>query len=1039
VENSSFNFVKYLNAYNGGGVAIGDINNDGLDDIYFSSNQNDNHLYLNKGSLEFENITDKSGTKSATGWTTGVSLVDINADGLLDIYVCKSGSLDNHELRRNELLINKGDLTFENQAKKYGLDAFGYSIQSYFFDYDNDGDLDMYLVNHRSDFVNTSEMWKDIKKNPIVPEFTDRFYRNDGNKFTDVTSQSGITNKAWGLSASVSDFNNDGWMDIYVCNDFILPDHLWINDKKGGFKDSILTKFDHITWNSMGSDVADINNDGMLDLMVLDMASQDHARSKENMPRMNSEQYKGMIKHNYHNPYMFNQLHLNRGNGHFAEIGQLAGVSKTDWSWAPLIQDFDNDGYKDIFVTNGVKIDMSNNDWKKKVDQMVATKTLTMSNIVNNAPGEKIQNYLFRNNQKLQFENKSNDWGFDQKINSSGCAYADLDNDGDMDLVVNNLEDVASVFENKSSNNFCKIKLKGSKENPFGIGATIILESALGKQQYQQFLSRGYQSSVSPQIVMGLGTDEQIKSITVIWPDNKTETITNQPVNKTLTFDYSKAKNEKYQNQITDTSISEVDASKYGLQLLHRDNPYDDFIAEILLPYKLSTQGPMISRGDVNGDGLDDIYIGGAAGYSGSLLIQNSNGKFENGILNAFNGDASYEDIKSLFFDVDKDGDLDLYVVSGGNELRKNPASYQDRLYINVGDGVFKKATNALPPNTNSGSVVCASDFDGDGDLDLFVGGRIVPGKYPVPVSSTLLENKGNKFVDISSTKASGLIDLGLVTDAVFSDYDNDGDKDLMVVGEWMGLNIFINENGTFRKEDLKETTGTGWWYSITAADLDNDGDDDYILGNLGLNNKFGANKEKPFHVFCDDFDESGNLDIVLSKDYNGKLVPLRGKECSSQQMPFISEKFPTFSSFAHADLSDIYGDMEGALHYEANNFESIVLMNTPNGFEAKSLPIEAQFGPTLKTVVKDINGDGTLDILGGGSIYNAEIETVRFDGSKGYVLLGKGNGEFEYVYDKDFIQQGDVKDFVDLKINGKEHLLVMKNSGYSQLFQLQE
>lgn len=1038
-ETLEFNFVNYLNIYNGGGVAIGDINNDGLQDIYFTSNQQSNKLYLNKGDMVFDDITSQSGTSDSKGWTTGVTMVDINGDGLLDIYVCKSASMNNPELRKNKLFINQGDNQFAEQAAQYGLDDASFSNQAYFFDYDNDNDLDMYLVNHRTDWQNTVIMSAEVQRN-IIYEFSDKLYRNDGGRFTDVTAAAGLINKTWGHAAAINDFNEDGYLDIFVSNDFLEPDHLYINNGKGGFTDEIRNYFDHISYYSMGSDVADINNDGLNDLMVLDMVPDDHVRSKRNMPGMSSEQFHTMVRVGYHHQYMVNILQLNHGGGRYSEISNLAGVSNTDWSWAPVFADFDNDGLKDLFITNGIKRDMTDNDYKNKLNELNATGRMSLEDVFAIAPGTKIRNYAYKNNGDGSFEDVSKSWGLDENLNSNGVAYGDLDNDGDLDLVVNNLEDFASVYENKSTNNSISVKLKGPEGNALGLGSKILVEHNGTTQLYEQFTNRGILSSVSPYPVIGIGDSPMVESVNIIWPDGKSQTFRDVKANRTLEVDYTDSTNEQIVFNRPAPIARSINPAEVNLsEVMHTENEYDDFETEILLPHKLSTLGPKMSQADINGDGLTDFYFGGARNQPGKIAMQNKDGSFTIKSGSVFESHKSFEDIGSLFFDADGDEDMDLYVVSGSNERDIPQSGFQDRLYLNDGNGNFIDASSRLPKITQSGSVVRAADIDQDGDQDLFVGGRVIPGKYPLPADSYLLENQNGRFVDITDDRAADLRKLGLVTDARFSDYNNDGDLDLIVVGEWMPMTIFDNTESGFLKNTYSDISGIGWWYSVTAADLDGDGDDDYILGNLGLNNKFGARKEKPFHVFCNDFDGTGNLDIVLSKESKGKLLPVRGRECSSQQMPFIADKFPTYNDFATADLQKIYGEekLDEALHYQATNFESAILINDNGKFLYKKMPTEAQYGPSQATIVTDINNDGHVDIIGAGSIFNAEVETIRYDGLKGYILLGDGKGNFNARQNSGFITKGNVKDLAMYDYNNKKRILVAVNNGPVELFEI--
>ena len=1034
-ESIHFNFIKYAYIYNGGGVAIGDINNDGLKDLYFSSNQSTNKLYLNKGNFKFEDITAKAGVSDNKGWTNGVSMIDINNDGLLDIYVCKSASINNPELQRNKLYINQGNNSFKELARNYGLDDMAYSTQAYFLDYDKDGDNDMYLVNHRVDFenniiINTNNSSKTSSLT------TDKLYRNDGNKFTDITQEAGLLNNTWGLSASISDFNEDGWLDIYVCNDFIHGDQLWINNQKGGFENKILDIMDHTSFFSMGSDVADFNNDRKNDLIVLDMVSEDHVANKKNMAAMSTTQFHQLVALGHHHQYMSNMLQMNRGNGVFSDIALSAGVANTDWSWAPLIADFDNDGMKDIFVTNGIKRDMTDNDYKIALDKRAAQGKLTLDDLFALIPSRKIKNYVYQNSGKGAFNKKTDDWGLTQYLNSNGAAYADLDNDGDLDLVTNNLDDYASIYENNSSNNFIKVKLEGPSTNPLGIGAKVSLKSNLGVQYNEYFLNRGFLSSVGEDIIFGINDNEDAGSLTVEWFDGRANVLQNVKLNSTITVKYADA---SIQNLSTDTTKSLLNEQVSPIiNFTHEENEYDDFQNEILLPHKYSTLGPVIAKADINGDNLEDIFVGGAKGQACALFIQTKDGAFQKKNISVFNSIKASETTGAAFFDSDNDGDKDLYIVNGGNERDANEKYYRDRFFVNDGKGNFI-ASNKIPNTQTSGKAIAHADYDNDGDIDLFIGGRVKPGQYPLPAASTLLENNNGQFKDITES-IPDMKELGLVTDAVFTDYDNDNDLDLLVVGEWMALTIFVNEGNKFSKKTLDDITGVGWWYSINASDLDKDGDMDFILGNLGLNNKFGAKKDKPFHVFCNDFDDSGNLDIVLSKENKGKFLPVRGRECSSQQMPFIKEKFPTFKSFAEADLNTIYGGdkLSDALHYTANNFNSLILINDGQGqFKAENLPFEAQIGPTLSTEIIDLNGDGHLDIVGAGNIYNSEVETLRYDASKGYVLLGNGKGQFEFSENSGFLLDGNVKDLEVIQIGNTTNILAAKNNGPIKIFKL--
>lgn len=1039
-ENKEFNYLRYSYMYNGGGVAVGDINNDGLTDLYLTANQGSNKLFLNKGDFAFEDITKKAGVAGDTGWSTGVSMIDINADGWLDIYVCKSGLMPEEE-RRNQLYINNGDNTFTESAAEWGLDDPAYSTMAYFFDSDGDGDLDLYLVNHRIDFMDNINV--DIEKQgQIDPATSDKLYRNEGDHFVDITQQAGMENKAWGLSASVSDFNNDGLPDIYVCNDFREPDHLYLNNGDGTFRDGILDHFGHISFYSMGSDMADINHDGYPDLMVLDMVSQDHVRSKRMMASMSPENFEKMVDIGYHHQYMFNMLHLNRDNGDFSNIAHLAGVAKTDWSWAPLFADFDNDGHTDLFVTNGIRRDVTDVDYKQYIERRFKTgQPMSFDEVMKNWPAAKVANYAYRNNAQLQFDDVSKIWGFGEAVNSNGVAYADLNNDGALDLVVNNIDAEAHVYRNHSTANHVRIALKGSSENPNGIGAKVMVTTHEFSQTKEQYLSRGFQSSVDPVLHFGLGESKTIQELTVVWPDGKFETQYNLPANQLIEADYSNAA-DQFPEKAKSPAFLAVDPQSLGIDFVHRENDFNDFEKEILLPHKQSTLGPGMAVGDLNGDGRDDIFIGNAHGAAAATFLQTSDGKFIQKNQALWKREAQHEDTGALMYDANGDGYTDLYVVSGGNEFSPDDPLLQDRLYLNDGNGNLTLAPDALPKMLSSGQCVIAEDIDGDGDLDLFVGGRLLPGIYPFPARSYVLRNNNGRFEDVTDAVAPEIKNIGMVTDACFADYDGDGHKDLVVVGEWTPIMFFRKDGAqyTFDRNTSGLEQSNAWWYSISAADMDQDGDIDFVVGNLGLNNKFQPTPDKPLHVFCNDFDQNGTYDIVLSKEKNGTLLPVRGRECSSDQMPFIAQKFPTFKAFAEADLAGIYGpeSLSNALHYMAFDFASIYLENLGNGqFKRHALPPLAQFSPLLDTELMDVNGDGHLDIVGIGNKYNAETETARYDACRGFVLIGNGQGNFEENFQSGFYNFGNAKELETVHIGNALHFVISNNNDNLEWIQL--
>lgn len=991
-ETLYFNFLNYSYIYNGGGVAVGDINNDGLEDIYFSSNQGTNALYLNKGDFIFEDITAKAGVTDTDGWSTGVSVIDINADGWLDIYVCKSGSLQDDTKRKNKLYINQKDGTFLEQASQYGLASTAFSTQAYYLDFDKDGDIDIYLVNHRPDFNNNVTIDPKIQTD-YHPNSTDQLFENKDGKYIDTTQKAGVLNKAWGLSASIGDFNNDNWPDIYVANDFLEPDFLYINNQDGTFTNTILNTLDHISANSMGSDYADINNDLKPDLIVLDMAAEDHKRSKENMATMSTENFNLLVDAGYHHQYMSNMLQLNLGNGVYSEIGQLAEIAKTDWSWAPVLADFNNDGYNDLFVTNGILHDLSNQDFRNRMKtNIVNRKKVTLEEAIHMMPSAKLNNKMFVNNKDLTFAPVTEQWGLEQKVNSNGVAYADFDNDGDLDLVLNNQMDTASIYKNNQEDtNYISIKLLGGDKNPDAIGANVKVYTKDTQQSRDLYTVRGFQSSVTQRLHFGLGNITTIDSILVEWPQGKSTTLKDIESNQLLTIH----EKESNLNVKTDKKEKEIalliDAAKFGIDYKNNEQEFEDYNLQLLLPQKQSEKGKALVVGDVNNDGKDDFFVGNAKGAPSALYIQNNDGSFRASSTLVFQQDKEFEDNQALFFDMDQDGDQDLYVASGSYEDKENSNWLLDRIYENDGKGNFTKS-KVLPDIKSVSTTVTISDFDKDGDLDLFVGGGVQPGKYPLSYPSYFLKNESGKFIEVTKEISSGTEELQMVNDAIFSDYDKDGDEDLLIVGEWMPITILDNNNGKFTKKESEVLQHTsGWYFTIKATDIDKDGDTDYVLGNIGENTKYHPKKEKPLHIYAKDFDNNNSLDIILSKESKtGLLLPVRGKECSSEQVPLLKNKFKTYREFANASLSDIYGDQDlrEATHYTATNFSTLLLINNGKGdFTIKPLPKEAQFGPTTDFVISDFNQDGTEDILGIGSLYEAEVETIRYDANKGYFL----------------------------------------------------
>lgn len=1058
--------------YNGGGVAIGDVNKDGLSDVFLVKNFGADKLYLNKGNFQFEDVSKAAGIEGSESWETGVTMVDINADGWLDIYVCRSGLAPNTSYS-NLLYINQGlskegngreIVTFKEQAILFGLFDTSHSTDAAFFDYDRDGDLDLYLLNHN---INRITQY-DFDKKPLIRDnkVGDLLFRNDDGFFTDVSAEAGIIGKdiSYGLGLMTGDLNQDGWPDIYVCNDFGERDYLYYNNGDGSFTEALKTSVPHIPYYSMGGDVGDINNDGWPDLMTLDMTAEDNFKQKANMNDMNPDKFWFIVEQGMHYQYMVNCLQLNNGLGvqsgrtTFSDIGMLAGVAYTDWSWAPLLADFDNDGWKDVFISNGYRVDISNKDyvnWYKERDRRLNQLPPAQRNYagefqeaLSKLTSEKTPNYLFRNKGDLTFDNVSKDWGLAEPSFSNGVAYGDLDNDGDLDLVVNNLDQQAFVYKNNlnesTENHYLRVQLKGPEKNPWGIGARFKI-SAGQRSQYQEFyVSRGFQSSVEPFVHFGLDKVSQIDELIVEWPDGKQQQLQNISSNQLLTINYSEAKTAFTQLvKIPEKTLLTRQTKERGVNFLHRENEYDDFEKEVLLPHKLSQFGPALAVGDVQNDGLEDFYVGGALGQAGALFIQRANGQFQQSDASAFSKDLVSEDLDALFFDLEGDGDLDLYVVSGGNEYEAQDVRYQDRIYINDGKGGFVKGKGILPETPDSGGKVAAGDFDRDGDLDLFVGGRLTPRKYPYPPKSYLLENKDGKLHDVTQKKASALANIGMVTDALWTDMDKDKDLDLIIVGEWMAPAVFENKKGKF--ENVSQTKKlndlTGWWFHIKEGDPDQDGDVDYFLGNLGLNYKYRASEQFPFEIYADDLDQNGASDIILGYYNEEKLYPVRGRQCSSQQIPEIKEKFPTYNEFASAGLLDIYGDLgiDQALRYQAKNFASgWLIQGKTGGFDFLPLPNRAQIAPINASIMHDFDQDNIPDLLIAGNLFPAEVETPRADGGKGLLLTGDVNGGFRVVppVQSGFIAEGDVKKMALIQLAGGEiGVLVAENNGKLQLW----
>lgn len=1046
-ENDSLNYFTYGYIYMGGGVAAGDFNNDGLTDLYFTGNQVPNALYLNKGNLQFENIAETAGVSGDQRWYTGVTLADINSDGLLDIYCSVAGKFGPFE---NQLFINNGDLTFTEKAREYGLAETGNSVQSTFFDFDRDGDLDVYIANYPPTSFNATNNHYKVKQQFHKPEETDKLMRNDGDQFTDVTEEAGLKTFGLSLSATIGDLNEDGWPDIYVSNDFSSPDYCYINNKNGTFSEKVRNITKNTSFYGMGVDIADFNNDGLLDIFQADMTANDNRRSKANMASMNPDLFWSTVNAGFHYQYMQNSLQMNNGNlldslPDFSNIARLAGVSSTDWSWGPLMADLDNDGWKDLFISNGTRREINNRDYFLAWDAAGRP----MDNLLQRSldiPSEPIDNFVYRNTGDLRFERVNESWGIVKEGFSNGGVYADLDNDGDLEIVINNFDDSASLFENKGNgNHYMQVSFNGPEKNPNGLGTRVYLYANGQKQMQELTLSRGFQSAVAPKLHFGLGTAAVVDSLEIIWPDGKRELRSNLEADILMSISYQDASEIIEQSKPKDTQFDSSDDSLLGMEFQHQENYYDDFINEILLPHRMSMFGPYMAKGNLNGDTWEDLVIGGASGQPTQVFMGTADG-FEKKETPELAVHAEREDMGIAIFDIDGDGQDDLYISSGGNEFEPYSEMLQDRVYLNNG-GNLEEFSEGIADFRASASVVVPFDFDKDGDLDVLVGSRVIPGNYPSPASSYLLENRSTPgkvaLVDVTAEKASMLIGIGLLTRALPTDYDGDGWTDLLLGGEWMPLVLLKNQQGSFK--DVSESVGLGdtrgWWFGLGEGDFDGDGDMDYLAGNLGLNYKYKASETETFDVYYDDFDASGTKDIVLSYYNFGEKFPVRGRECSSQQMPAIKKKFEDYASFSTATLADVYTQeaLDESLHYQVKSFASVYLENTPEGFKIKQLPVEAQISNINDFLVDDVDGDGNLDAVIAGNLYSSEVETPRNDALNGLFLRGDGKGGFQAVEARNsgLYIPGDVKNLLQLNRNGDRYYLAGKNNDSLQVIRV--
>ena len=1044
-ENNNYNYFAYEYFYNGGGVATADFNNDGLLDIVFTANMASNKLYINKGDFTFQDITQTAGINSNTqDWCTGVTIIDINSDGYQDIFISRSGWFDNDQQNKlsNLLFINNKDLTFTESASQYGFTDQSRSNQACFFDMDNDGDLDMYLINNPKEHTKTREYKNgDIRLVDVGATYqdSDKLYENKNGTYVDITKKAGLVNSDYGLGIVAADLNQDGFQDLYIANDYSKPDAVLINNGNGTFKNTTDQTLKHMSKFSMGVDIADINNDGLLDIFNSEMLGQDNFSKKVNMASMNPKLYWGFVNSGYQYQDMHNSLQLNNGNNTFSEISWMANVAETDWSWCPLIADFDNDGYKDIFVTNGIKREVFNKDFNNKQGKGLTENPGLFEGAISFLPVKKSFNAMFKNNGDLTFTDSAMDWGLKtQAFNSNGAAYADLDNDGDLDLILNNMEDKAAVYKNNAAEKNNALTLTLTKNGNIAYGAKASLLQGEKQQISQITNTRGFQSVSDHRIHFGIGEKTKTDSIIITWPDNKKSVYTNLASNTNHALRYEDAVFTNLRKKPA-TAVFKNVTNKIGITSKHQENEFDDYIAEILLPHKLSQEGPFIDVADVNADGLEDFYQGNGVGYPGVLYLQNQNGTFKKSKQKAFEKDKMSEDLGVLFFDYDQDGDKDLYVVSGSNEHDLNSILQLDRLYKNDGKGNFTKTSGVIPRVYASGSCVKASDIDNDGDLDLFIGGFQTPGNYPRAGESQLLINNNGVFKNEIVSRTDNMSSIGMVKDAVFTDINNDTQQDLVLVGHWMAIEIYINNNGAFTNQSKAYGTDNniGWWNTITATDIDKDGNIDVLAGNLGTNSKHKATSEQPFVIMAKDFDSNGTNDIALGYYNDNQLYPVRGLQCSSEQVPSIKANVSSYAEFGSLTFDQVYSNFNtnNAEIHKATYFDSALLLNKNNQFTFTALPNTTQVAPTNGILVLDIDNNGTEEIISVGNQYPVEVETGRYDAHTGTVMTN--DLKTISLQNSGFFNDKDARDIDQITIKGVKHIMVSNNRDSIEFFKV--
>ena len=1049
-----FNIFTYRNYYNGGGVALGDVNNDGLVDIYLSANQGPNKLYLNKGNLQFEDVTDQAGVAGTRAWSTGVAMADVNGDGFLDIYVCNSGDVSGDN-KQNELFINQGDGTFREQAEEYGLADQGFSTHAVFFDYDKDGDLDVYLLNNSYQAIGSFNKMQNErpKRDPVGG---DKLFRNDGGKFVDVSEAAGIYGSiiGFGLGITIGDVNQDTWPDIFISNDFFEKDYLYLNNQDGTFTEALESQMRSISAASMGADIADVNGDGLLDIFVTDMLPEPTTRLKQVTTFENWDKFQFNKLHGYHYQFSRNMLHVNNGNGTFSEVGRLAGVEATDWSWGALLFDMDNDGMRDIFVANGIYQDITDLDYLNFIDnEETKIKIITQDGVdyhalIDPIPVNPVPNYAYKNLGDLKFKNMAQEWGLGKAIHSNGAAYGDLDNDGDLDLVVNNVNQFAQIFQNQSTtllpeNHWIQFALKGKEQNTGAIGTQILAKSGDQTFYLEQIPNRGFQSSMDPKLTLGLGKVAKLDWIKILWPDGKYTELKEVASGQTLQLSWDEAGDlppgTSFFDNISTTTMFSLETEK-SLDFVHQENEFVDFDRDRLTYHMLSTEGPAFAKADINGDGIEDLFFGGAKTFSGKIYLGKANGTFALSNQTALEEDALSEDSDAVFFDADGDGDLDLFVTSGGNESGFGSFDLADRLYLNDGQGNFSKGFSTATQGVfGASSVVEVLDINEDGAPDLFVGGRLVPFTYGANPDSQLWINDGKgNFTEKSAELAPALKGLGMVTDAKVSDWNGDGKSDLILVGDWMAPTILEYRNGKLEKvENELLNSLKGWYQSLEIADLNKDGKPDFILGNHGKNSRFRASLESPITLFLNDFDQNGAIEQIMTKRSGNAEIPYTLKHELEKQVPGIKKKYMKYTDYNNQSLTDIFPQevVAKSLTNSVNNLESGVLLNLGNSnLEWKPFGSMGQKTWVYAIHVEDFNKDGTLDLLLGGNLSGAKPEVGKYDAGYGEILLGKGDGTFEFYPNRvhGLNLSGDIRAFSTLD---SKRLLVVKNNAPAEIW----